>query len=76
VIGVTSFPRSPLAVLSDIPLVVGFADPSMRLDQFTSRIVPMLLLNAIQMSVRLRRDRRDVSGVRNLEIIGEHIRER
>lgn len=76
VIGVTSFPRSPLAVLSDIPLVVGFADPSMRLDQFTARIVPMLLLNAIQMAVRLRRDRRDVSGVRNLEIIGEHIRER
>jgi DNA-binding MurR/RpiR family transcriptional regulator len=77
VIGVTHFPRSSLARLADIPLVVGFADLSLKLDQFSMRIAPALLLSAIRTSVSMRRrDMSEVAESRALEIVGEVIRER
>jgi RpiR family transcriptional regulator, carbohydrate utilization regulator len=77
VIGVTSFAKSALCGVADVPLVVGIPDLSFELDAVTSRIAHVLLLNALEIAVsaRLRDGGRNaaVSGLMDDLLTGDDV---
>ncbi|AEH10733.1 MULTISPECIES: MurR/RpiR family transcriptional regulator [Protofrankia] len=56
VIGITSYTAGPLADIADIILVVGTPDWPIGSDMIASRLASLLLLNALQLAVSLRRE--------------------
>ncbi|WP_163552896.1 MurR/RpiR family transcriptional regulator [Candidatus Frankia alpina] len=75
VIGITSYTSGPLAEIADITLVVGKPDWPVGTDTIASRLASLLLLNALQLAVGLRREN-DPRRVSSLvpDILGHAVR--
>ncbi len=75
VIGITSYTAGPLADIADITLVVGTPDWPIGTDMIASRLASLLLLNALQLAVGLRRENNPQhAGTITRDILGHSVR--
>ncbi len=75
VIGITSYTAGPLAEIADISLVVGSPDWPISSDMIASRLASLLLLNALQLAVGLRRtDNPLLAGTVMRDVQGHSVR--